>query len=410
MDAQPQAVPGFFASLALLARHDGLKVTIEDFERRLRVRVEVDGLRPLIVHGPAPALEARLPGEIEKYARWVDTNDGGLALKISSPADEPAPAAPRKPAPVRAKAAPKKRRAGKPASAPTRPRPAPAKKAQPKKKASKPAADNRPDKAACIADYKAQLAKYCKQLTRNHFVKVSKTGRRYEKLWGNNWSAFVKEATGGSAPAAKPAKPKAAAPKKAAPAKATPRKAAKASPPAKKKADPNAAWRVIKGGKEIAATLKAYAAGETYTHSTGAYVVERVDDEGREIYVKPAAAGIKPPGSTAPAKPPAEKPRAEGKPAVSQTTLDVGQPWPFPQDKAAAEAQASAPKRGVYSIRTAEDKHLGATAYPLKVGDLYRHSQAGAQIVTAVDDPKRVITVRPATEDEELAAAEKESP
>jgi hypothetical protein len=48
------------------------------------------------------------------------------------------------------------------------------------------------DKATCIADLKDQYAKH-RDLTRRSFIKHSKTGRRYEKLW-ENFTAFAKEA------------------------------------------------------------------------------------------------------------------------------------------------------------------------------------------------------------------------
>lgn len=73
---------------------------------------------------------------------------------------------------------------------------------------------NRPDKAACIADYLDSCPKVGDTIKREDFLKKKGgTGRRFERLWDMSWQKFVKaaEAARGkkpAAPASAPAAPK----------------------------------------------------------------------------------------------------------------------------------------------------------------------------------------------------------
>lgn len=101
------------------------------------------------------------------------------------------------------------------------------------KKTAKPNPDL-PGKAECIADYKALVARYGRQLTRKGFIKQAPTKRRYEKLWANDWKAFVSEASNhalplGEKPAAPPKTSEAPPATAAAPMTAQP--ATSANPP-----------------------------------------------------------------------------------------------------------------------------------------------------------------------------------
>ena len=55
---------------------------------------------------------------------------------------------------------------------------------------------SKPGKKACIEDYRRLQAQWGDQLTRRLFLRRSKTGRRYEKLW-KNWMDFTGDAGGG---------------------------------------------------------------------------------------------------------------------------------------------------------------------------------------------------------------------
>jgi len=339
---QGAQAPGFLVAIAAIARHDDVSINLSGDAQHLTVIVAPPGMKPFKASGRASALEAKLPAELEAYARWLDDQrEPDDEIEIDSPAGHAiVRPAPKKPASKKAPA----RRPANPA--------APKKRPAAKKPAPKPATPgDRAGKAECIADYRKLKAKHGAKLTRNLFVREAATGRRYEKLWANCWPDFVKDAERGAAPAAG-----AKAPKPAAPAKAPAPKASK--PSAKVKVDKTPKpWRVLtKAGKELGVTVFEKKVGDGYSCSAGAFTVEAVDAEKREIRVAPSTAA-------APPSPPASAPPAPPKPA-----------------------------HGVYAIKTADGKHVGGTTTPMKIGDPF--GTGDRYEITAVDDNKREYTAR----------------
>ncbi len=209
-----------------------------------------------------------------------------------------------------------------------------------------------PGKPDCIADYKAMKAKFGDKLNRRKFVDNAKTGRRYEKLWGNSWPTFVKEASGDkAAPPAKPAaaKPAAAAPKKAMPP--APKKPT-ASKPAK---DDKRPWTIKAKGKTVGATILEKKPGDKCILSAGTFVVQSIDSEKREIYAE----------------------------------LDTAQQAAPKADPAPA---AAAKKAIPYAIKSADGTTLGAIVKELAVGATWGPFERWE--VTAVDHEKREYTVK----------------
>jgi chromatin remodeling complex protein RSC6 len=222
----------------------------------------------------------------------------------------------------------------------------------------------KPGKDECIADYKALKAKHDDKLTRRLFVDNAKTKRRYEKLWGNNWDAFVKEAEGGKVekPAAKsPAAKKAAKGKPAALQSTLPAGATKKA----ENAD-NSAWAIKLGEKKIGATVLPKKPGDKALLGGETYIVQSVDEKKREIVVaKPGAA-----------------------PAASQGEQQQ------PKTPVAAPPPKTQP-RAPYAIKTEDGQTHGATTDEHKVGDL-RGPKKDWEVI-AVDDLKREYTVRQRT-------------
>lgn len=340
--AQP---PGFLAALAPIANREHT-VAVSMAGGRMSVKIQALGYEPLRATGTATGLDAKLPAAIAQYARWIEAQEFDEALDdadIVLPGAAPKPAA-KKPAPKKAPA----RRPAKPA--------VPKKRPAAKKPAPKAAAPGeRAGKAECIADYRKLKAKHGAKLTRNLFVREAATGRRYEKLWANCWPDFVKDAERGAAPAAG-----AKAPKPAAPAKEPAPKASK--PSAKVKVDKTPKpWRVLtKAGKELGVTVFEKKVGDGYSCSAGAFTVEAVDAEKREIRVAPRRA-------EAPPSTPASAPPAPPKPA-----------------------------RGVYAIKTVDGKHIGGTTDVLLAGDMLGVG-VDEYRVRSVDDNKREYIVAPDT-------------
>jgi len=370
--------PGFLAALFPLTRYnDSLEVTIGADNGRLFVSVSALNHKPLEASGTPAELERDLPAHVAAYARWVDAQEAARAcgkMKITMPGATPAPAPrvreaapkpPRKPA-TRKKHAVRKSPKRKPA-----PRRTPAMR----KVVSTPAA-GLAGKPECIADYKALKAKHGDKLTRRIFVDNAKTSRRYEKLWGNSWPKFVKEAGGGK-PAITPAKadkkPKTAKPaslQSTLPAGKDTKKA-----PKKAEAKKQGPWTIKADGKTLGATILEKKPGDTYAHSGGMYTVQSVDAEKRVILVAPAGP-----------KSAAAEPAAE--PGVAKTWDEL-----FPSKNPAPKKDGAAKGSAVpYAIVTEDGKKHGATIEVYKIGD--KRGPRNDWEVIAVDHEKREYTLR----------------
>lgn len=255
--------PGILAALADLALYDDVELTISRQKGgRLNVTIRRTGEDPIAAVGHLAALDAKLPSAIEEYSRWLEKGNNLDDVEIRMPGTRTA-----KPSPAK--------------RAPAKKAPAPKKKPAPKKPAAKAPL---PDKAACIADYRAAKAKHGAKLTRNLFVRVARTSRRYEALWANCWPDFVKEAEAGQKPAATPpAAKKPSAPKKPAP---VPKKPASPAPAADKKDARPKPWRVIgKDNKDLGVTVLEKKVGDTYNCAAGTFEVVAVDAAKREVRV-----------------------------------------------------------------------------------------------------------------------------
>ncbi len=254
--------PGILSAIASLAQHGPVEITAEIIGGRLDISIARDGDDPLKARGPAASLEAALPAAIAKYANLLAERHNLGEVEIQMPGTRTA-----KPSPAK--------------RAPAKKAPAPKKKPHPRKPAAK---ASLPDKAACIADYRAAKAKHGAKLTRNLFVRVARTSRRYEALWANCWPDFVREAEAGQKPAATPpAAKKPSAPKKPAPA---PKKPAAPAPAADKKDARPKPWRVIgNDNKDLGVTVLEKKVGDTYNCAAGTFEVVAVDAGKREVRV-----------------------------------------------------------------------------------------------------------------------------
>lgn len=354
--------PGFLVALASIVHRDDISINLSGDAQRLTVVVAPPGMKPFKASGRPAALEAKLPAELEAYARWIDDQRApDDEVEIDSPAGHAIvrPAA-KKPAPKKA-----------PARRPTKPA-APKKRAPAKKPTPKPAAPgDRAGKAECIADYRKLKAKHGAKLTRNLYVREAATGRRYEKLWANCWPDFVKEAERGTAPAAG-----AKAPKPTAPAKPAAPRASKPSAKATVDKTPKP-WRVLtKAGKELGVTVFEKKVGDGYSCSAGTFAVVSIDAEKRELRVEPKRDDPPPPANP-------EKPA---------------------EDAAAASRRA----RGVYSFKTEAGVPVGGTVETYEVGEKWGTGERYE--VTAIDHEQRVYTVRDRHAPAPAAATTEETP
>ncbi len=304
-----------FRDLYAVARHTPLTLVITPRGEQLSVIVmpkpsgdAADNpalAQPISAIGTPEELEADLPAAIRRYAEKVNALRTAIDLpiealdeaqakaqkKAAKPAAAPKPAAKPTPQPKaakrQAKATPKPKQHRTPAASAAKkvklPRAAGARPPAPLHRA------NKPDKAACVADYHALVARAGHAPTRREFIKMSQTGRRYEKLW-KNWEEFLAETVASQSDPANASAPRA-------PEQAAPKAEAGPSPSAV--------------STEIAAT-----------EPVPSYEQLASDLEGTEY--SPARAAL--------AQTAADLPGPQQK-SATQVALDPGDPWPFPIDK-----------------------------------------------------------------------------
>jgi len=245
-------------AMNVVAEGDLLRVTIAQKTSRRGTPLNISVL------ASAEDLDRDLPGEIDKAANQTHT-PAPIAEQVRAQVTAAPAAKPKKAAPA---AKPAKK--AKLAKAPKTSRPKPLKQAKapkiaPKHKirlpgtgkkkaaphASRPAPHapssdgvkhhaSKPGKEQCIADYHAMKAKHGDKVNRQFFIDNSKTGRRFERLWGMSWEKFVAAAEGFKRAGGKPTvseynqryatKVKADAPAPAAPRSAKPAAPAKPNP------------------------------------------------------------------------------------------------------------------------------------------------------------------------------------